>query len=362
MTSPSSLTATASLFAFNYRQRRIDVVVLFGQTPIHDDRCADPSATPGIEHGQRAAASQEQTLSRCVGPPLESSQVSRGPELTRSLVVYDEEDGDFVFTRAAKKAKTAPAEPENEEPQPAAAKPKKSASGRTTKATTKKRAAPPPVPEPAPPSLAAPPPQPSTRRSSRRSSQQPPAAPTQDEDEPQLVVQKTRPAARRTTRASLEKEKRLVKDISPKAQPPQPARRPGTPTPMEVDSESPQHNNSHSEGQKIALPFSDTPIINRNKDFRKKGGSSQRRSSLGMRGRRASSLIENGHSAIPHKEVDASEFYKHIEEGMLEPRRMRQLLTWCGERALSDKPPHGTKGSSAVLGGRFFAATGLPLG
>lgn len=72
-----------------------------------------------------------------------------------------------------------------------------------------------------------------------------------------------------------------------------------------------------------------------------------------MRGRRASSLIENGHSAIPHREVDASEFYKHIEDGMLEPRRMRQLLTWCGERALSEKPPHGSRGSSAVLGGEF---------
>jgi kinetochore protein Mis13/DSN1 len=121
---------------------------------------------------------------------------------------------------------------------------------------------------------------------------------------------------------------------------------------MDLDPASPRHD--HSGSQKIALPFSDTPVINRNKDFRKKGGSSQRRSSLGMRGRRASSLIENGHSAIPHREVDASEFYKHIEEGMLEPRRMRQLLTWCGERALSEKPPHGSRGSSAVLGGEFM--------
>lgn len=73
-----------------------------------------------------------------------------------------------------------------------------------------------------------------------------------------------------------------------------------------------------------------------------------------MRGRRASSLIENGHSAIPHREVDPAEFYKHIEsESLPEPRRMRQLLTWCGERALSKKPPHGSRGSSAVLGGEF---------
>jgi kinetochore protein Mis13/DSN1 len=105
----------------------------------------------------------------------------------------------------------------------------------------------------------------------------------------------------------------------------------------------------------IALPFSDTPIINRNKEFRKKGGASgSRRSSLGMRGRRASSLIDNGHSALPHREVDPSEFYKYIAaEGLSEPRRMKQLLIWCGERALSEKPPHGTHGSSAVLGGKW---------
>ena len=76
-----------------------------------------------------------------------------------------------------------------------------------------------------------------------------------------------------------------------------------------------------------------------------------------MRGRRASSLIDNGHSAIPHKEVDASEFYKHIEEGMLEVRRMKQLLVWCGERALSEKPPHGSRGNNAVLAGEFADST-----
>ena len=45
---------------------------------------------------------------------------------------------------------------------------------------------------------------------------------------------------------------------------------------------------------KIALPFADTPIIRRNKEMRKTNGS--RRSSLGNRGRRASSLIDTGKS------------------------------------------------------------------
>lgn len=264
-------------------------------------------------------------------------------------VAYDEQDGDFVFTRGAKRAKTsaAAAEPENPEPEPVPSRAKKTASARATKATSKKPAASPPPAQPDAQPVAPPQPQP-TRRSSRRSSQQTSApAPAQEDEEPQLILPKARTAQRRTTRASLEKGKKL-KDAAP-APPPEPSRA-GTPTPMEIDRpNSPNHD--LPVGQKIALPFSDTPVINRNKDFRKKGGSSQRRSSLGMRGRRASSLMENGHSAIPHREVDASEFYKHIEDGMLEPRRMRQLLTWCGERALSEKPPHGSRGSSAVLGG-----------
>jgi kinetochore protein Mis13/DSN1 len=101
------------------------------------------------------------------------------------------------------------------------------------------------------------------------------------------------------------------------------------------------------ESTKIALPFSDTPVINRNKELRRKGSVS-RRSSLGMRGRRASSLIDNGHSAMPHREVQAEEFYKHIAaDGISEPRRMKQLLTWCGERKLPEKPAHDAPDSHA---------------
>lgn len=45
---------------------------------------------------------------------------------------------------------------------------------------------------------------------------------------------------------------------------------------------------------KIALPFSDTPVIKRNKEFRQHGSKGHRRSSTGLRGRRASSLIDHG--------------------------------------------------------------------
>ncbi|KAI1913917.1 hypothetical protein LOZ65_005750 [Ophidiomyces ophidiicola] len=94
------------------------------------------------------------------------------------------------------------------------------------------------------------------------------------------------------------------------------------------------------DGTKIILPFADTPVMQRNKEMRQERGRGQRRSSFGMRGRRASSLIESGTSnALPHDKVDTADFYKHIEsEALSEPRRMRQLLTWCATRAMGEKP------------------------
>lgn len=119
-----------------------------------------------------------------------------------------------------------------------------------------------------------------------------------------------------------------------------------------IEAETPHAADTSIGPAKITLPVSDTPVINRNKEMRKKGGGT-RRSSLGMRGRRASSLIDSGHNAIPHHEVATSEFYKHISaDGLSEPRRMKQLLTWCGERALLAKPQHGSANANVVNGGK----------
>ncbi|OCK79386.1 hypothetical protein K432DRAFT_330320, partial [Lepidopterella palustris CBS 459.81] len=106
----------------------------------------------------------------------------------------------------------------------------------------------------------------------------------------------------------------------------------------------------NGEATKIALPFADTPIIKRNKEMRKGSGQSHRRSSTGMRGRRASSLIDSGQSnAVPHAEVETKDFYKHIEQSLPEPRRMKQLLTWCGTRALPEKPLGNVKDTNAIM-------------
>ncbi|KAF2681654.1 hypothetical protein K458DRAFT_343230 [Lentithecium fluviatile CBS 122367] len=102
---------------------------------------------------------------------------------------------------------------------------------------------------------------------------------------------------------------------------------------------------------KIMLPFADTPVITRNKEMRKKDG--HRRSSTGLRGRRASSLIDSGMSnALPHSEVEVRSFFKYIEQSLPEPRRMKQLLTWCGSRALPDKPSGDVKNANAIMAAR----------
>lgn len=85
----------------------------------------------------------------------------------------------------------------------------------------------------------------------------------------------------------------------------------------------------------VALPVSDTPIIRKNQQLRQNGGDGRRRSSLSMRGKRASS-IGNGFQSLPHPDIPASEFYKHISEDLPDPVRMKQLLAWCARRVLDD--------------------------
>ena len=57
-------------------------------------------------------------------------------------------------------------------------------------------------------------------------------------------------------------------------------------------------------------------------------------------------------AALPHEGVDNKEYYKHIESTLPEARRMRQLLTWCGTKALGDKPSFSSEDSHARLAAR----------
>lgn len=74
-----------------------------------------------------------------------------------------------------------------------------------------------------------------------------------------------------------------------------PPERQKTPLPTRVNI-----NEDHS-ATKIALPFADTPVIRKNRAMREgKSAKGERRSSLGLRGRRASSLIDSGNSNGEH--------------------------------------------------------------
>ncbi|CAG8603468.1 1056_t:CDS:2, partial [Diversispora eburnea] len=81
----------------------------------------------------------------------------------------------------------------------------------------------------------------------------------------------------------------------------------------------------------IHIPLKETPMIQKNKDIRQK----RRRSSFEKRGKRASS-IGNGFAANPHPDVKSNEFFRHIQPDLPGPKKLRQLLTWCGKRAMND--------------------------
>ncbi|KAL8393027.1 hypothetical protein RB595_003001 [Gaeumannomyces hyphopodioides] len=343
--------------------------------------------------------------------PLEDLSMSNQPERRYSkrladAAVYDEQDGDFLFTRGTKRARTSLASASDPSPAPAPAPVRRTVGRPKAAAGGRKRAPSPPRQQPVH-EEETPPPAPAVRKPTRR--KQAVASPVPEEPEPpQLVIPKTRgtrqagatappkaatkattrttkaattaPVANgRRTRSSMEMEDDGSDPVTaappPKPSRGRPAKKRAAPEPVQqrqlepvatprtqmdtADPDGPDGDpddggggSSVDGGRKIALPFSDTPIMDRNKELRKKGAASGRRSSLGMRGRRASSLIENGHSAIPHREVDPADFHKHIAEGLMEPRRMRQLLTWCGERALLERPPHGSVNSNEILGAR----------
>lgn len=274
--------------------------------------------------------------------------------LTRRIAADYEQDDDFQFVRKSKKAKTAEEQPVNLPVRKSRGRPSAAAVAARERAVRESIGGDGDVEL-----IEAEPARKSTKKSSS-SRRKVSSDAVQDEPPAKASKRGTRKSTRVSNEdAALEEEQqppprtngpptsqsRGKKTSKPKAPPPVTQEEEEDMSIIEETAERPT---------KIALPMSDTPIINRNKEMRKKGGNGSRRSSLGSRGRRASSLIESGQTAIPHREVSTSAFYKHIEADLLEPRRMKQLLIWCGERALSEKP-RGTLNSGAVLGGKSFS-------
>lgn len=331
------------------------------------------------------------------------------------MTVYDEEVDDFAFTRSKKsKASKAPA-----------------VRNSTAERTSPAKAAPVPPTEP----IRVPVEDPTPKTVQRKAKRKLPDTPERD-------------AVKRTVRRS----GRLSSDNVPVAQQPSPIK-PAHAKSHENHNRSPSPLNARpvtvekkrrkgpdgveeEKTMRIQLPFADTPVIRRNKEMRKTSAENgHRRSSSGMRGRRASSLIEekrgsgesgvvpskdtlappnltplhaeasehavaalsqsqwpaeadtpspglstpppsegleallqecsamdvqtktsadalDPNSALPHPEVPATDFFKHISADITEPQRMRCLLGWCGTRALPSKP-EAPKDSSSAAGLEF---------
>ena len=185
--------------------------------------------------------------------------------LLTGYVAYDEEDDGFAFTRTrSKRAKADPALASTAEEE---GREERGQSAPTRK--TRKKSVSSPTAEPMQPEGLT-----GKRRSARHSGEHGNAEPAV------LRVKKRRKDRSPSVQKSDQGDGKRCEDRHHKEQ----------------DSR-PEHSHSVEytfDVTKIALPFADTPIIRRNKEMRKTNGS--RRSSLGMRGRRASSLIDTGRS------------------------------------------------------------------
>lgn len=194
------------------------------------------------------------------------------------LVAYDEDIEGFQFTRLPSKKlrSSVDAAPENLNPIPEVPPQQSPRRGRPPKKKKKTET----VPEETAGHT-----EKSAEMTSKRQTRRRRSPVTEPEPQPQSV---TRSSARKREEAeSVPKEKK---------------RRKGRPSKTEVEARngfvSPEPQQSST--AKIALPLADTPVIQRNKEMRKEAksekGGKGRRSSLGMRGRRASSLIDSGAS------------------------------------------------------------------
>lgn len=202
-------------------------------------------------------------------------------------VAYDENDDGFQFsrrtTRKSTKAQVAPLQ--ESIPEDKAAKP------------TRRRTVLPSSPEPAPAKAPA-------RRKKIIATVDPESSDTS----------RRRSARISGDRNNLEIRPKSVEPLPPKrtgrkvpSEPQKKKQKQVTPAPEEqpanayAGAQTPQQDvNAAKErdpnAKRIMLPFADTPVITRNKEMRKGNKDGHRRSSTGLRGRRASSLIDSGMS------------------------------------------------------------------
>lgn len=189
------------------------------------------------------------------------------------VAAYDENDDGFQFTR------------------------------RTSKRTTRAQPAPEPIPEesakPPPPrrkknSIVEPEPQQSAPQKRRRSARLSGDKEQMHQvDGPLDAVNAPPKRTKKTVPVEKEKKKQKQATPAPESQVKEKKAFAGVQTPTQNELRVPKKRDGATT---IMLPFADTPVITRNKEMRKASKEGHRRSSTGLRGRRASSLIESGMS------------------------------------------------------------------
>ncbi|KAF1944025.1 hypothetical protein EJ02DRAFT_501795 [Clathrospora elynae] len=266
-----------------------------------------------------------------------SKRATAATRKVAKAAAYDEDDDGFQFSRrTSRRTAKAPAPETIPEEQP----PKlvRAVDAQPAKSTARRKK----------PSTAALDPESSDSGKRRRS-----ARLSGDREQLEVRPKATEPLAPKRTKKSAPLEKERKRQITPVPEAQQEPRSAyaavQTPTQHKIHVVKERDPNA----QRIMLPFADTPVITRNKEMRKGNKDGHRRSSTGLRGRRASSLIDSGMSnALPHPKVEVPDFYKYIEQSLPEPRRMKQLLTWCGSRALPEKPSGDVKNANAIMAAR----------
>lgn len=222
-------------------------------------------------------------------------------DLVCSVVAYDEDVEGFQFSRATTK-KAKPSEPDQTEnglDEPVQQSPRR---GRPPKAKPSK----PPNDQP-------------TENTNLNGTANPKPARGRPPKRTSLDFDAQSEQQSRTSRKRIE-EPTPVGKTSKKGRPAKP---------KQVDETTFQSPEPTAGTAKVPLPVADTPVIRRNKEMREeRGGKGQRRSSLGMRGRRASSLIDSGASngKLSHMGLDRS---------LLTARMQRYLTRRSGHRTFT---------------------------
>lgn len=139
--------------------------------------------------------------------------------------------------------------------------------------------------------------EPPPKKTRKKSAAQPNIEATRTESQPEKRRRSPRNSGDSVTAEPppLQVKKRRVKEKEPLTPAPAPESKPGDEPQEQQKADTAEASSiQNEEVTKVALPFADTPIIRRNQEMRANSG--QRRSSLGNRGRRASSLIDSGKS------------------------------------------------------------------